>query len=633
MKVLLLSIGILITYFSFSQDYSVQLIPDSLKLNANAVKRMEEIYVSIESTKKVMVRRKYAITVFNKRGAAFAAYYNSYSSLKKLNSIEGSLYDAAGKKIGTVKRKEIEDAPYSDGFSLMQDNRIKSHQFYQSQFPYTVEYEEEEENLESYFLPFWMPVEGYFMSVQNSKFTVEAHAGYQLRIKQMNHDVAPLITNTGNKIYTWQISNYASKTPESYQTAIKDILPIVYIGPNEFYIGGYEGQMDSWKNLGKFHTSLNAGRDILPEKIKSEIHQITDPISDEKEKIKAAYTYLQKNTRYISIQLGIGGWQTFDANYVAEKKYGDCKALSNYMVSLLKEIGIKAYYVLITAGEGRKGLVEDFPAPYFNHVICCVPGKTDTTWLECTSQTEAPGYLGSFTGNRKALLIGDDGGSVVNTPLYQSGDNRQIRTVAGHLDLYGNLTAEVKTNFTGLQQEEARNLMYSSTQEEKENYLNNTLSIPTYKIEKFQYKEIKSSMPEIEEQLTINAPGYANLSGKRIFLVPNLFNRSGTRLPDNSSRKNPIYFNNAFLDIDTITIHIPDGYLIETAPKNTTLNSPFGNYSVAFEFTEKYIRMIRYRKSEINVFPATDYPKLVEFMNQIYKADHSRIVLVKKETI
>ena len=174
--------------------------------------------------------------------------------------------------------------------------------------------------------------------------------------------------------------------------------------------------------------------------------------------------------------------------------------------------------------------------------------------------------------------------------------------------------------------------MYSSTQEEKENYLNNTLSIPTYKIERFQYKEIKSSLPEIEEYLTINAPGYANLSGKRIFLVPNLFNRSETRLPDNSSRKNPINFNTAFLDIDTITIHIPDGYLIESAPKNTQLNGPFGNYSLQFEFTEKYIRMIRYIKSEINIFPATDYPKLVEFMNQIYKADHSRIVLVKKET-
>ena len=81
MKALLLSFSMLIFCFSYGQDYSVQLIPDSLKLNANAVKRMEEIYVTIESTKKVMVKRKYAITVLNKQGAAYAAYYNSYSSL------------------------------------------------------------------------------------------------------------------------------------------------------------------------------------------------------------------------------------------------------------------------------------------------------------------------------------------------------------------------------------------------------------------------------------------------------------------------------------------------------------------------------------------------------------------------
>jgi hypothetical protein len=617
-------------FFSQAQSYSINLIPDSLKVNSYAVKRMEEIYVSIESNKKVTVKRKYAITVFNKQGAAYAAYYNSYSSLKKLVKIDGALYDASGKKIADVNRKDIEDAPYSDGFSLMQDNRIKSHQFFHSQYPYTIEYEEEEENLESYFLPFWMPVEGYNMAVQNSKFIVETKPGYQLRIKQINHIQPPEITNTGNTVYSFQLNNFPSKTPESYQSAVKDIVPMVYIGPTDFFIGGYEGLMDSWKNLGKFQKSLNAERDALPEKIKNEIHQLTDHLKDEKEKIKAAYTYLQKNTRYISIQLGIGGWQPFDAMYVAEKKYGDCKALSNYMVSLLKEIGIKAHYVLVTAGRGRKGLSEDFPAPYFNHVICCVPGKNDTTWLECTSQTEAPGFLGSFTGNRKALLIGDDGGYVVNTPIYQSKDNQQIRVVNSTLDSNGNLLAQVKTSFTGIQQETPRELMLSSTQEEKEDYLNNTLSIPTYKTERFQYKEIKSHIPEIEEELTINAPGYANLSGKRIFLVPNLFNRSSTRLSDNLQRKNPIYFTAAYLDIDTVTINIPNGYIVEAAPKNTLLNSPFGIYSLQFEFADKNIKMIRYRKSEINVFDAAEYPKLVEFVNLIYKADQSRIVLVKK---
>ncbi len=72
------------------------------------------------------------------------------------------------------------------------------------------------------------------------------------------------------------------------------------------------------------------------------VHELTDHLTDKRQKVFALYDYLQKNTRYISVQLGIGGWQPFPADYVATKRYGDCKALSNFMVALLKEAGIKA---------------------------------------------------------------------------------------------------------------------------------------------------------------------------------------------------------------------------------------------------------------------------------------------------
>lgn len=631
-KLMIISTCFLFCSVINAQNYNAGLIHDSLKNNANAVKRMEELKVVIKSESRATVYHKYAITILNEEGASFAYYQNSYDKLQTLENISGHLYDRTGKEIKSIKKKDIGDFSARDNISLITDNRIKSHNFFYNDYPYTVEYEDEQELYGIFFLPSWNPIEDTKLAVEQSSFIVETPNDFLLRIKQIAYNPLPQESNGGSKkIYTWKINQLPAVTYEPYQPEWSEINPSVFIAPSTYEIENYKGNMTTWLGLGKFINDLNKNRQQLPENIKLDVHALTDHIKSTSEKVNILYNYLQKNTRYISVQLGIGGWQPFDANYVGTKKYGDCKALSNYMVSLLKEAAITARYVLITAGENSKGLWENFPAPYFNHAVVCVPNNKDSLWLECTDQTVSPGYMGTFTGNRKALLIDEDGGHVVHTPIYKATDNLQIRKVDASIDQEGTLTANVFTHFTGIQQDDVHQLFHSANQEAKKKYLSNALSLPTYSVEKFEYKETKGLVPFMDEMLTITSPNYATITGKRLFILPNFFNKSTNHFVEGTSRKYDIKFNTSFIDEDSIKIIIPDNYEVESIPKNVILNNPFGKYSISFSVNNNSIVVFRKNERLAGKYPKETFATISSYYKEIYRADRGRIVMKLKE--
>lgn len=612
---------------SSAQNYDARLIPDSLKGQANAIKRFEEVAVIIKSASKAIIRHKWAITILNEAGEKYGKYSGFYGKFESSPDISGTLYDAYGKNIRSVKKKDIADMSYNDQISLISDERVKHHSFYYKIYPYTVEYEEEQEQKGIFFLPSWHPVMGHYFAVEQSRFVVEFPPGYGLRYKQFCYNAKPQIS--GNT-YTWNINNLKGIEKEDFPPSFEEYTPSVYISPVEFEIDGHSGKMDSWLALGRFIGDLRANRDDLPENIKQDIHKLTDGVNDKNKKIKLLYDYLQQSTRYISIQLGIGGWQPFEASYVASKHYGDCKALSNYMVSILKEAGIKANYVWITAGEGEKGLWEDFPSPYFNHAIACVPSEKDTLWLECTSQTVSCGFMGSFTGNRKALLIADDGGHIVNTPVYKKGDNSQIRKISATVDESGNVIAEVLTKYTGLQQEEQHQLIHNYTREERDKVLNTAFNLPTYSVENEDYKEVKGKIPLVTEYLKLNVQGYASLTETRLFIQPNILNKNNIKLNTDKPRQFPIVYPHSFTDVDTVSIALPYNYETESLPKNISISNKFGKYSISYKVSINKIDVLRTYEREAATFPPSDFIELAKFYEEMNKADHARIVLVRK---
>ncbi|HVI48383.1 MAG TPA: DUF3857 domain-containing protein [Chitinophaga sp.] len=627
---------LLLTAFSLPASagdpvYPVCAIPAALKENAHVVKRTEEYTVDIRDLRDVRVTKHYVYTVLDAAGADDAIMLEYYGKLREIRSVEGILYDADGKQVKRMKQADVKDLSAVDNGSLMTDTRKKFHSFFHSVYPFTVEYRVEIRYNCTNQLPVWVPQEEYDCTVQQSSLTVTAPAGFELRYHTYLYNGEPATSSDkGIKTYIWQVKDIPAMKKEAFAEEFYKRTPSVFLAPGEFEIEDYKGRMNTWKDFGNFIYHLNQGRDVLPDNIKQKVHQLTDALPAREDKINSLYKYMQQNYRYISIQLGIGGWQTFDATTVAAKGYGDCKALSNFMMAMLKEAGISSNCVLVKSGDGVTSLREDFPSPQFDHEILCIPGAKDTMWLECTSNTLPVGYLSAFTANRPVLVIDSAASKLVRTPDYNMDYNLQQTSITATIDEAGNIHVNSHTMRTGMQQDGLHERLHTLSEEKQLEELREGLDLASYDIVSHKYKEEPGIKPAIEEQLEINGHNYATVTGKRMFVAPNILNRNSLRLEEETARKSPIRFNHAYRDIDTVKITVPAGYRLESLPAPVSLKNQFGVYTAVTEMKGNTISYIRKIEHKAGTFPVTDFADLVKFYNTIYRSDRNRLVLVKE---
>ncbi len=301
------------------------------------------------------------------------------------------------------------------------------------------------------------------------------------------------------------------------------------------------------------------------------------------------------------------------------------------MYSLLKEAGIQSYYTVIRAGSNSHYITEDFPSQQFNHVILCAPVNKDTVWLECTSQTLPAGYLSDFTSDRYALLIDESGGKLVRTPKYGLKENLQVRHVRAKLDEDGTLIVNADSKYEAEQQDEIQGVINGLSKDKVKEYLHDHFDFATYDISSFNYKENRSELPSVDERLDISVSNYATITGKRLFIVPNVMTRTKRRLKENAERKYDIVLNYEYRDIDSIEIELPAGYETESKPQDVTISNKFGKYSSSVKLNGNKLYYYRSMEQYSGRFPAKDYGELVGFFESIYKADRNKVVLVKKE--
>ncbi len=622
-----------LSVFANDPKFPVSSIAEELKKNADIVVRQDQMKFTILSKSKANLRVYEVFTIFNDKGKDHATKVIGYDKLSKVVSFKATAYDASGSIIKKLKNSEIYDQSAFDGFSLYSDNRLKAAVLTQGLYPYTVEFEYEIEYKYLFIIPGFILLPEERMSVEHSSCELIYPKDLKPRFRLSNIEKSPVVTTLkdGTESTRWEFANILPIKFEPMGPPKSDLVSSISAAPSQFEFEGYLGTMNSWEEFGIWINSLNNGRNILPEETRQKVLKLVAGKTTTEEKVKAIYEYMQGRTRYVSIQLGIGGFQPFEASVVDRTGYGDCKALSNYMVSMLDVAGIKAHYALIRAGRGAADMKRDFPSSQFNHAVAAVPNGKDTLWLECTSQTNPFGYIGTFTGDREALIITESGAQIVKTTSYPDQVNVQSRLADVYVINTGDATAKVKTIYSGLQYEN-RNLdgILNNQYDLQKKWVMNTTDIPSFDVKSFKFENQKDKIPSATVSLDLSLRKFATVSGKRLMLTPNLMNRS-TFIPEKlEDRKTDILEKFGYVDHDTIRYHIPDEIYPEVLPKAVKISSRFGEYESTYTLDQGLV--VYTRKLTINKgrFPASSYQELTDFYKSINRADNAKLVFLNK---
>jgi len=626
-----LSLLILFPIFSQNIDYSVLSIPDSLTENANAVVQLENTAIEILSSSKMVIQKNAVITVLNKLGDEDAYISLYYDKDIKIKDFGAKVYDAFGREIKKIKDNDLTDISAADGFSLYRDDRLKYYHHVPISYPYTIVYQYEITTPNTATIPKWLPIHYYSASTVKSNYTLKYPADIAIHFKEKNLDAYIVKNESSGNVFSYTLSNAPAVRFESYSPYFLDYGPQVLFAANKFHLSGVDGQADNWNEFGKWiYQELLANRDQLPQSTVQEIKALVKDTQDTKEKARLIYNYMQYKTRYVSIQIGIGGWKPMTALEVDKLGYGDCKALTNYTHSLLKAAGVNSMYTVIYADE-KKNIDSELASIQGNHAILMVPTKKDTIWLECTNQKVPFGYLGKFTDDRDALVVSPEGGKIIHTKSYSDKENKQVISAEYFLDENGNISASANIESSGTQYENHHYIADLNPKDKDIYYKKFFDGINNIRINKIAHENNDREVT-FTENITFSADNYAVQSGERMLVRLNAFNLYLDIPKRIQNRKLPFEIKAGFLDKDSVIINLPKSFTIEALASNKNIETKFGTYKITIEKLDDH--QLKYQRELLikqDLYTVDDYEEYRKFQKKINQNDNAKIVLIKNQ--
>lgn len=564
------------------------------------------------------------ISIKNEKGLRLSVYYDYIDSFRKITEVSVDVFDATGKRVKRLKKVDGHTLAFNQAFEITDARLFVLDPDYQN-YPFTVEISSRIELQGFLSLPTWLPG-GYFSTyVESAQLTVKRPDQVKIAFR------AERIEGQSFSAKGWTETNYAIKDLPTVDEKtsfreLQDQRPRVLVTPMSFFVERIPGSNASWKDFGNWYYQLNQE----PEELSEETTRFVESLEgmDQRVVIEKLFRYMQKRTRYVSIQFGIGGFKSLPLEKIERYSYGDCKALSKFMKEMLNHAGIKSNYVLARAGREAQDVIADFPSNQFNHVFLAVPLGPDTVLLECTSKTSPPHFIGTFTDDRNVLWIEKDASQLIRTPVSNWHENKLRHNISIKVSPEGECDALIKTTSDGIFFEELM-LFQSAPDDFIDSHIRKKFRFADFSVRSYSYEFPDSSVASFNASYLLNVNGFAQQITDKM-LLPSMPGTGFSKFFLFDDLRKEARIDRAFSISDTITIQLPGTFRPGVLPESTDFSNQYGRYHLVYQVEANKVKIVRQIQLSKGYYKKERFAEFKAFTQQIDRIEGRKLVIYSK---
>jgi len=606
--------------------------------DVNAVILLDDQETTVKDNGEIVNHQRLVFRILRPEGKDYADYRLPFDGETKVNYFRGWSMTAKGQEYETKDRDILERS--LGGEKEFSDDKEKILIVPGGDVGTVVGFEYEQKRRPYLFQDHW----GFqdMIPVEKSRYTLHLPPKWEYRADWLNHAEQKPVEQNGT--YVWEVSDIPRIEREYHEPAYRALAGHVIITLFSDRATGRNSK--SWNDLGVWYSQLTAGvRDSSPA-LQAKALELAPATLPMFERIRALSLFAQRDVRYYAVEIGIGGYRPHPAGEVFSHRYGDCKDKATVLSSMLAQIGVKSFYILIN---DKRGINTENTPPNsaFNHAILAIqmpeasfsqklPGMLEHPKLghllifDPTNDLVPLGQLPYYEQDSYALLVTDTGGELIHLPVSGPDLNKIRRNAKLKLLPDGTLQGEIEEVRSGYIAMLERGRLQHQTDKDRKKMLELMgANIGSFQIDGFNLENENDIDKDLVLHYKFTASHYAKSAGPLLLVRPRVIGEMAGAYDVTKPRHYAYEFDAPFLRSDSVEITLPDGYSIDELPEPAKAVFPFAEYTSKSEKAGNVLKYTREYKMQTTQVPLDGMEQLRKLFAQI-GADEKNMAVLKK---